>query len=109
MFTYSASLDRVVDGDTIDLCVDLGFGVSMDMRIRLLGIDTPEVRTRDLEEKKRGFEAKNFVIKTFEQHDNKCVIETVKDKQGKFGRYLATVYFGDTSLNSLLIENNYSA
>lgn len=109
MFRYNASLIRVIDGDTVDLLVDLGFTVSMKVRVRLLHVDTPEIRTKDLEEKKRGYEAKDFVIKTFEQHNNKCVVHTVKDKRGSFGRYLATIWFGDVSLNSLLIENKYSA
>ena len=54
MYTYKAKLDRVIDGDTIDVNIDLGFDISVHKRVRLAGIDTPESRTRDLEEKKRG-------------------------------------------------------
>ena len=59
MYKYNAKLDRVVDGDTIDAMVDLGFDIWTHKRIRLLGIDAPETRTKDLEEKERGFETKN--------------------------------------------------
>ena len=58
MYQYKVKLDRVIDGDTIDCMIDLGFDVSTKKRIRFLGINTPESRTRDLEEKKRGLEAK---------------------------------------------------
>ena len=61
MYEYKAKLVRVIDGDTIDCIIDLGFDVRLKERIRLKGIDTPETRTRDLEEKKRGFAAKERV------------------------------------------------
>jgi len=59
MYEYKAKLDRVIDGDTIDCHIDLGFNVTLKERVRLKGIDTPETRTRDLEEKKRGLRPKN--------------------------------------------------
>ena len=62
MYIYKAKLDRVVDGDTIDANINLGFDITIHKRIRLTGIDTPESRTRDLEEKKRGLAAKNRLI-----------------------------------------------
>ena len=62
MYTYKAILDRVVDGDTIDAHIDLGFDITIHKRIRLAGIDTPESRTRDLEEKKRGLASKDKLI-----------------------------------------------
>ena len=58
MYTYKAKLDRVVDGDTLDANIDLGFDITVHKRIRLAGINTPESRTRDKEEKKRGLAAK---------------------------------------------------
>ena len=70
MYTYNAKLDRVVDGDTVDATVDLGFDTWKFIRIRLVGINTPESRTRDLEEKVRGLAAKDFVVDMFEKHNN---------------------------------------
>ena len=62
MYTYKAKLDRVVDGDTVDAYIDLGFDISVHKRIRLAGIDSPESRTRDLEEKARGLASKDRLI-----------------------------------------------
>lgn len=107
MFTYNAELIRVIDGDTVDVKIDLGFDVYINTRVRLLGIDTPETRTKDLVEKRRGMEAKKFVENAFEKNGNKCVVQTLKDKKGKFGRYLATIIIQGESLNQLLIENNH--
>ena len=70
MYTYNAKLDRVVDGDTVDATVDLGFDTWKFIRIRLVGINTPESRTRDLEEKVRGLAAKDFVVDMFERFIN---------------------------------------
>jgi|DEB0MinimDraft_10_1074344.scaffolds.fasta_scaffold06715_4 micrococcal nuclease len=107
MFTYNAELVNVVDGDTVDLKIDLGFDIFINTRVRLLGIDTPEIRTRNLVEKTRGMEAKKFVENAFAENDNKCVLQTLKDKKGKYGRYLATIIVGDKSLNQMLIDNNH--
>ena len=71
MYKYNAEIVRVVDGDTVDAMVDLGFKIFKKIRIRLYGINTPETRTRDLEEKKRGLAAKDRLIeilKTTFQH-----------------------------------------
>ena len=67
MYIYNAKLDRVVDGDTVDATVDLGFDTWKHIRVRLVGINTPETRTRDLEEKARGLAAKDFVIEMFKK------------------------------------------
>ena len=69
MYTYKANLDRVVDGDTIDAHIDLGFDITIHKRIRLAGIDTPESRTRDLEEKARGLAAKDKLIEDVNIND----------------------------------------
>lgn len=108
MFTYNAELLNVVDGDTVDLRVDLGFDVYINSRFRLLGVDTPEVRTKNLEEKEWGLRAKEFVVQTFVENENKCVVKTLKDAKGKYGRYLATIIFGDKSLNDMLVENKFA-
>jgi len=107
MFTYNAELVKVVDGDTVDLKVDLGFDVFMEIRVRLYGVDTPETRTKDLEEKERGLKAKQFVIESFEKNENRCVINTVKDSKGKYGRYLGIILFGETVLNEMLKEQGH--
>ena len=89
MYTYKAKLDRVVDGDTVDAHIDLGFDITIHKRIRLAGIDTPESRTRDLEEKKRGLAAKDRLKSILEFNNNECVLKV--SGVGKYGRALATV------------------
>ena len=86
MHTYKCEILRVVDGDTVDVDIDLGFGVWMRKeRVRIHGIDTPESRTRDLEEKKYGLAAKEFV-KSYLKAGFDATLQTEKDKTGKFGR-----------------------
>ena len=88
MFEYSCTIVKVVDGDTVDVDIDIGFGVWLKkQRIRLYGIDTPESRTRDLEEKKYGLIAKAFVEAHLPVGSNR-ILTTVKDKTGKYGRIL---------------------
>ena len=88
MFEYQSKIVKVVDGDTVDVDIDLGFGVWLKkQRIRLYGIDTPESRTRDLEEKKYGLVAKTFV-ETHLPVGSIRTLTTVKDKTGKYGRIL---------------------
>ena len=87
MHEYKCKMIKVVDGDTVDVDIDLGFGVWMrKQRIRLYGIDTPESRTRDLEEKKYGLAAKDFLVKW--TNAGGLVLKTHKDDRGKFGRIL---------------------
>jgi len=86
MFEYNFKLVKVVDGDTVDIDIDLGFGIWIrNERIRMMGIDTPESRTRDKEEKKFGLAAKERITQLLA--NSKCLI-TFKDKSGKFGRVL---------------------
>jgi len=89
MYEYNAVVDRVVDGDTIDVTIDLGFKVWKKMRVRMEGINTPESRTRDLEEKKRGLAAKDRLKEILLYNNNKCVLKV--SGVGKYGRALATV------------------
>ena len=98
MHTYKCKILRVVDGDTVDIDIDLGFGIWMHKeRVRIHGIDTPESRTRDLQEKKYGLAAKEFVKKFLPVGSDQMLI-TEKDKTGKFGRILGKflVYDGKT-------------
>ena len=88
MYEYRCNIVKIIDGDTVDVDIDLGFGVWMtNERVRLYGIDTPESRTRDLEEKKYGLLAKSFVLKYLPEGSCQTLV-TVKDKAGKFGRVL---------------------
>ena len=88
MFEYKCKIVKVIDGDTTDVDIDLGFGVWLKkQRIRFHGIDTPESRTRDLEEKKYGLAAKAFV-EFYLPVGSIRTLTTVKDKTGKYGRIL---------------------
>ena len=109
MYTYKAKLDRVIDGDTIDVNMDLGFDISVHKRIRLAGIDTPESRTRDLEEKKRGLASKARLIELLDKGD--LVVESTD--VGKYGRVLGnlTIYPEDSlpiNINETLIEEGFA-
>lgn len=92
---------RVVDGDTIDAIMDVGFCVRVKQRLRLIGIDAPESRTRDLEEKKRGLAATEWLKNKL---DNAEKIIVMTEKTGKYGRYLATVFADGVNLNRLMLE-----
>lgn len=97
-FIYEAQLDRVVDGDTVVLLVDLGFETYILKHFRLLGVDTPEVYgvKKGSEEYKRGKLASNFTEQWFEDNGNEVVIQSYdaqkKLKTGKYGRWIAMVY-----------------
>ena len=90
MYEYKAIVDRVVDGDTIDVTIDLGFKTWKKVRVRMEGINTPESRTRDLEEKKLGLAAKARLQEILEHNNNECVLKV--SGVGKFGRALSTVF-----------------
>ena len=110
MYKYKATLDRVIDGDTIDANIDLGFDISVHKRIRLAGIDSPESRTRDLDEKKRGLASKARLIELLDK--GSLVVES--KEVGKFGRVLGTlhVYPDDLDLplnvNDTLVKEGYA-
>lgn len=90
MYEYKAIVDRVVDGDTIDCTIDLGFKTWKKVRVRMEGINTPESRTRDLEEKKRGLAAKDRLVEILELNNNECILQV--SGVGKFGRAIASVF-----------------
>ena len=102
MFTYNAKLDRVVDGDTIDLNIDLGFDIWINERVRLKDIDAPETRTRDLQEKEKGLQAKAFVEEQFENHGVDVIVHT-EYHRGKYGRTIGDVQFKNGSKLSLML------
>ena len=91
MYNYKAKLLRVVDGDTVDAEIDLGFKIFIKDRIRLMGIDTPESRTRNLQEKSWGKAASARLSQLLEEADGEFTLVTKKQKKGKFGRILGTL------------------
>lgn len=107
---YVHSLDKVIDGDTIDVTIDLGFDIRYSSRVRLAGIDTPESRTRDLEEKAMGLEAKEYLKERLKK-SSKIVIKTEKlDSTGKYGRILGWLFLDDetNSVNNQMIMKGYA-
>ena len=112
MYEYRVKIVKIIDGDTVDVDIDLGFGVWMHKeRIRLFGIDTPESRTRDLEEKKYGVAAKKFLTNMLDDEGG-IILKTHKDKTGKFGRILGelwrTTNYADQSINNYMIEKHHA-
>ena len=112
MHEYRCKIVKVIDGDTVDVDIDLGFGIWMKKeRIRLYGIDTPESRTRDKVEKKYGLISKEAVL-SYLPLDSMQTLRTQKDKAGKFGRILGEFVIYDsfkdrqTTLNEWMIEQH---
>jgi len=94
MYTYNAKLVKVVDGDTIDALVDLGFDTWKQVRIRMQGINAPESRTRDLEEKKLGLAAKARLKEILKENKNKFIL--ISHGVGKYGRCLGEIFVENT-------------
>ena len=107
-------INRVVDGDTIDVTIDLGFDLYKKERVRVAGIDTPEKRTRDLEEKALGIDATNYLKNKLEDTiagDDELTIRTeLKGGMGKYGRLLGWLYIGEdvVSINEQMIAEGYA-
>ena len=109
MYEYSCTVKRVVDGDTVDVVLDLGFDIFHKCRVRLYGIDTPESRTRNLDEKARGKMAGAFLKKAID-NGTKVVIQTkLKDSRGKFGRVLGDVVVDGININKSMIDHFHAA
>jgi len=108
MFRYKATVVRVIDGDTIIAMIDLGFKTWKSVTIRFYGINTPESRTRDLEEKKRGLAAKARLIEILDANDGKLEIQS--HGVGKYGRCLGELFvdtLGDTAIHTQLISEGH--
>ena len=107
-------VNKVVDGDTIDVTIDLGFDLYKKERVRIAGVDTPEKRTRDLEEKALGLDATYWMKKQLDdtiKGDEELIIRTeLKGGTGKYGRLLGWLYVGDAtlSLNEQMITEGYA-
>jgi micrococcal nuclease len=107
---YVRKVENVVDGDTIDVLIDLGFDILFQSRVRLAGIDTPESRTKDLAEKALGLESKEY-LKKYLKDAKSVVIKTEKmDSSEKYGRILGWVYVNEDteSLNDKMINDGYA-
>ena len=119
MYEYKGIIRRVVDGDTVDITLDLGFDILYNNRLRLHGIDTPESRTRDLEEKKLGLAAKERV-KELCPVGSTVTVKTTKDGRGKYGRILGEIFVKEVeglptmektagySVNKLLVDEGHA-
>ena len=117
MYEYKAKLVRVVDGDTVDVMIDCGFSIFKKERVRLCGINAPESRTRDKEEKKRGLASKARLKELIKEGKNVFTIETSVDKKGKYGRLLGKLFrlyeeFKPTnetrSYNQILVDEEHA-
>lgn len=106
MFEYSAKVVEVIDGDTIDVVIDLGFNVLHTLRVRLYGINTPETRTKNKEEKQKGLNAKARLKELIEGKIVK--IKTQKDETEKFGRYLGIIFLDENNINQQLIQEGHA-
>ena len=98
-YLYNALITNVVDGDTVDARVDLGFSIYTEMRLRLYGIDTPELNSKILDERLAAQDAKRFV-------ETMCLNQTVllrTYKKDKYGRYLADIIIGESTVNQMLL------
>ena len=113
MYEYKCKeIKKIVDGDTLDVVLDLGFNIFHSCRVRMAGIDTPESRTRDLDEKARGKLAKEFLknwVTEYENNKKNIVIKTKKEKaKGKFGRVLGELWVEGVNVNEDMMESYHA-
>tara|TARA_R100000008_G_scaffold86663_1_gene80731 strand:- start:6822 stop:7181 length:360 start_codon:yes stop_codon:yes gene_type:complete len=111
MYEYKAKVTKVVDGDTVDALIDCGFSVFTHQRIRLLGINAPESRTRDKKEKKRGLAAKARLKELIREGRGRFLVRTFMDKRGKYGRLLGVLYnpeVSELSFNDMLVSEGHA-
>jgi micrococcal nuclease len=106
MYQYKCEVNRVVDGDTIDVTLDLGFSILHKCRVRLYGIDTPESRTRDLDEKARGKLAAKFLEDSIKNGKEILLKSELKDSKGKYGRVLGSIFVDDLNINEAMVAQN---
>lgn len=104
LYKYKATVKKVYDGDTLTVEVDLGFTLKMELKLRLVGINTPEIKCSDPREKKLGKEVRDYLRELIL---NKKIYVDSK-KKGKYGRYLADIYLGDLHINQHLVDKGYA-
>ena len=108
MYRYKVEVTRIVDGDTVDVDIDLGFGMTYKkQRVRMMGIDTPESRTRDKEEKRFGLLSKKYLQDHYPV-GSMAILRTHKDKTGKFGRILGELVWEDSTINKIMVDEHYA-
>jgi len=105
MYEYGCKVTRVVDGDTVDIIIDCGFSILHKCRVRLYGIDTPESRTRDKDEKVRGKLAAKFLQDAIDNGKKVVLRSKLKDSKGKYGRVLGEIIVDGININVAMIEN----
>ena len=111
MYEYKCKITRVVDGDTVDVVLDLGFSINYNDRVRLMGIDTPESRTRNTVEKSLGLASKARLKELCTMNKGNIILQTSKEGKGKFGRILGSLYvpaLSDVSFNQILINEGHA-
>jgi len=106
MYNYKATLDKVIDGDTVDLIIDLGFDIKIKQRVRLLGIDTPELRGKTELEKQAALISKEKVEDLLEGKE--IFVSSKKEGADKYNRYLAEIFIDDMNINKYLLDNGYA-
>jgi micrococcal nuclease len=106
MYEYACKVERVVDGDTIDVVLDLGFDILHKCRVRLYGIDTPESRTRNLDEKARGKMSSAFLTEAIDTGKQVVIQTKLKDSKGKYGRVLGDVVVDGENINQQMVDAN---
>lgn len=106
MYEYKCQVTRVVDGDTCDCILDLGFSILHKCRVRLYGIDTPESRTKNLDEKARGKLASKFLKESIEKGKEIILKSELKDSKGKYGRVLGSIIVDGLDINQAMVAQN---
>ena len=111
MYIYRVkNINRIIDGDTIDVTIDLGFGINIDQRVRVAGIDSPEKRTRNLAEKALGIDATEWMTKHLNEAPELIIKTEVEGATGKYGRVLGWLFVGASkiSLNEKMISEGFA-
>ena len=103
LYYYNAKIIKVYDADTVTAIVDCGFSISMKIKVRLYGINAPEVRGK---ERPEGLKSRDYLRSLI--LDKNVIIETIKDKKGKYGRYIGIIHIDGKNVNELLVENKYA-
>jgi micrococcal nuclease len=105
LYLYKMLVMRVIDGDTVELCVDLGFEISRIETFRLAGIDAPEMSTKE------GQDAKHFLMDLLDDYSGSLILDSTKDHKDKYGRYLATILVtipGKSTINQMMVEGGHA-
>ena len=105
-YLFNAKLIRVIDGDTVDAWIDLGFGISIKRRVRLWGINTPETRTKDLVEKAEGIKSKIRLMDLLDQNKGSFALRSVG--VDKYGRCLGEIYIQEININKQLLAEGFA-